>query len=231
MKAYITLKENFSKKRYTDLGKVQAKAELSNGACYEVTILLYHELVIIKKIDSKESKINEEEKMAIVEELLEKYTSTKKSLLNFTASYNIERFKIVELTTESDVNTIKEINDLQKKASKDDILLEYIKSDYSKISFNAVFRALNEIYYKLEKSLVLEENVSSIKLQSVYDAKSKKTVDVLQVQVGYQFEGTQKADLEHYTHVILSNMLIFKTWKYCKIKYNKKQKEIKIELE
>lgn len=223
MKAYVTLneKESFSKKRCSELGDVMGKVNLSNGAEYDITFFIHHELIVISRINKTSivsQKEQEEEKMAIIEEILDKYT-TSKPILKPSMNYDIEQYKLLECSSDINVENVRDIVTLQKKVSNnDDILAEYIKSDYSKTSFNVVFRALNEIYHEM-MNLVLSTN------------SSKDQKKCISIKTGYQFSHSQKSDLEQYACILLANIVIMQRWNNCRVKYNKNSQSLNIELD
>ena len=137
------------------------------------------------EITSKNNEeLKQDERIAIIEKILEQYTLLLNSILHFTISYCLEDFVLVDSTKYS--NNLDEINTLKEKT----ILEEYLESTYSKTSTNKLFRVLRVFY------------------DTVKDNKSKKII----VPIEYKLNFEQRNDLSYFIDKIQRN--IFKHKRY-----------------
>lgn len=187
MKANVTLKESFVKRRISGSNEISGYVNLSNGNILNVYFILDKKIIEIeqKNEQNKNIKLSEEERLSIIEELLIKYTSLLRSIGNFTISYCIEQFKLIEAASLKYYNVSLEE---QAKTTKT-LLEEYISSDYSKNSINIVFRTLKLVYDKLitKKDVIGKEEIV--------------------INTEYNLNYFQKVDLNYYIVTILHLLL------------------------
>ena len=183
MEANIKLeKKNFFKRRFSEEDEISGEVKLSNGKEFNIYFVLHKDIIEITSKNNEE--LQQDERIAIIEKILEQYTLLLNSILHFTISYCLEDFVLVDSTKYS--NNLDEINTLKEKT----ILEEYLESTYSKISTNKLFRVLRVFY------------------DTVKDNKSKKII----VPIEYKLNFEQRNDLSYFIDKIQRN--IFKHKRY-----------------
>ncbi len=185
MEAMITLKQSFLKRRISADVEIPAEVKLTNGKEYTLCFILEKSIIEIgpKNHHVNNERIAAEERAAIIEALLTNYSFFLRSIVNFTITYCFEYFRLADTTFISGNNY-----DIEKYTSKDNILEEYLKSDYAKSSINKVFRALYEVYLHLIKnSKVL---------------KDKGTL----ISINYKLNVVQRMDLKYFTSAIINSL-------------------------
>ncbi len=185
MEAMITLKKSFLKRRISADAEMPAEVKLTNGKEYSLCFILEKSIIEVgpKNHHINNEKITTEERIAIIEALLTNYTLFLKSIVNFTTSYCFEYFRLADTTFVCGNNY-----DVENYTSKDNILEEYLKSDYAKISINKVFRALYDVYiYLIKNSKVLKDKGALIK-------------------INYQLNVVQRMDLKYFTSAIINSL-------------------------
>lgn len=184
METIVTLKESFAKRRILADCIVPAEVKISNGKEFIMYFMLEKRIIEVthKPNDTKKEKLTKEERISIIETILEKYTSFFKSIINLTISYYIEDFHFVDTTTIDEVTD--KIVDMQ--ASKDTLLKEYLESGYGKNSVNKLFRVLDGVYAAAKKNSK--------------DIKHNK----FDIKIEYSLNFEQRWDLKYFTKNIIS---------------------------
>lgn len=184
METIVTLKESFAKRRILADFIVPAEVKISNGNEFIMYFMLEKRIVEVthKENDTKRVKLTKEERISIIETILEKYTSFFKSIMNFTISYYIENFHFADTTTISNVSD----DDIERLASKDTILKEYLESGYGKNSVNKLFRVLDSVY------LAMKKNTKDIKHGR------------FEIKIEYALNFEQRWDLKYFTRNMIS---------------------------
>lgn len=184
METIVTLKESFAKRRILADFIVPAEVKISNGKEFIMYFMLEKRIIEVthKENDTKKVMLTKEERMSIIEAILDKYTSFFKSIMNFTISYYIENFHLADTTTVCNVND----DDITRLSSKDTILKEYLESGYGKNSVNKLFRVLNSVYLAIKKN--------------------KKDIghERLEIKIDYVLNFEQRWDLKYFTKNIIS---------------------------
>lgn len=184
METIVTLKESFAKRRILADFIVPAEVKISNGKEFIMYFMLEKRIIEVthKENDTKKVMLTKEERISIIEAILEKYTSFFKSIMNFTISYYIENFHFADTTTVCNVND----DDITRLSSKDTILKEYLESGYGKNSVNKLFRVLDSVYLAIKKN--------------------KKDIghERLEIKIDYVLNFEQRWDLKYFTKNIIS---------------------------
>lgn len=184
METIVTLKESFAKRRILADFIVPAEVKISNGKEFIMYFMLEKRIIEVthKENDTKKVMLTKEERMSIIEAILDKYTSFFKSIMNFTISYYIENFHLADTTTVCNVND----DDITRLSSKDTILKEYLESGYEKNSVNKLFRVLDSVYLAIKKN--------------------KKDIghERLEIKIDYVLNFEQRWDLKYFTKNIIS---------------------------
>jgi len=184
METIVTLKESFAKRRILADFIVPAEVKISNGKEFIMYFMLEKRIIEVthKENDTKKVMLTKEERMSIIEAILDKYTSFFKSIMNFTISYYIENFHFADTTTISNVND----DDITRLSSKDTILKEYLESGYGKNSVNKLFRVLDSVYLAIKKN--------------------KKDIghERLEIKIDYVLNFEQRWDLKYFTKNIIN---------------------------
>lgn len=184
METIVTLKESFAKRRILADFIVPAEVKISNGKEFIMYFMLEKRIIEVthKENDTKNVMLTKEERMSIIEAILDKYTSFFKSIMNFTISYYIENFHLADTTTVCNVND----DDITRLSSKDTILKEYLESGYGKNSVNKLFRVLDSVYLAIKKN--------------------KKDIghERLEIKIDYVLNFEQRWDLKYFTKNIIS---------------------------
>ncbi len=184
METIVTLKESFAKRRILADFIVPAEVKISNGKEFIMYFMLEKRIIEVthKENDTKKVMLTKEERMSIIEAILDKYTSFFKSIMNFTISYYIENFHLADTTTVCNVND----DDITRLSSKDTILKEYLESGYGKNSVNKLFRVLDSVYLAIKKN--------------------KKDIghERLEIKIDYVLNFEQRWDLKYFTKNIIS---------------------------
>lgn len=181
MKANVTLKESFLKRRISGDNEISAQVELSNGKKLNLYFILGKRTIEVthKKDQCEKKKLTEEERIARIEEILVKYTSLINSILHVTISYCIEQYRLADST-----NISKDM-DLEEIVSKETIFEEYVNSAYSRNSVNIVLRSIKSIYDFISKN------------------KSKIGKEDVIIKIEYKLNYIQKSDLKYYINTLL----------------------------
>lgn len=184
METIVTLKESFAKRRILADFIVPAEVKISNGKEFIMYFMLEKRIIEVthKENDTKKVMLTKEERMSIIEAILDKYTSFFKSIMNFTISYYIENFHLADTTTVCNVND----DDITRLSSKDTILKEYLESGYGKNSVNKLFRVLDSVYLAIKKN--------------------KKDIghERLEIKIDYVLNFEQRWDLKYFTKNIIN---------------------------
>lgn len=147
MKAKITLKDSFIKRRLSGNPDVRAEVELSTGKRYDLYFILGKGIIEITYINEREEKgLSEEERICIIEQILENYTSFLNSIYHASISYCLEQYRLADST-----NLSREVN-LEEFVSKNTILDEFLKSEYLRNTKNDVLKIVKEFYDYIKKN-------------------------------------------------------------------------------
>lgn len=184
METIVTLKESFAKRRILADCIVPAEVKISNGKEFIMYFMLEERIIEVthKPNDTQKQKLTKEERISIIEAVLEKYTSFFKSIINFTISYYIENFHFVDTTVISEVTD----DVIESHVSKDTILKEYLESGYGKNSVNKLFRVLDSIYTTVKKN---EKDIKHNRFE---------------IKIEYSLNFEQRWDLKYFTKNIIS---------------------------
>ena len=95
MEANIKLeKKNFFKRRFSEEDEISGEVKLSNGKEFNIYFVLHKNVIEITSKNNEELK--QDERIAIIEKILEQYTLLLNSILHFTISYCLEDFVLVD---------------------------------------------------------------------------------------------------------------------------------------
>ena len=159
MKAIFTLKSYFFKRTALSRSKaVSGELKLDNGK--ELILYFLPEEGIIE-VTHKENKtevfsLDEEERIAVIEAILEEYTTFLKSIFHASIALYLESFILVDTTNVKDNDNVE--YDIEGKKN---IMTEYLNSKYSKFTSNLLFRNLLDIneYLKEQKENAIGTNI------------------------------------------------------------------------
>lgn len=184
METIVTLKESFAKRRILADFIVPAEVKISNGKEFTMYFMLQERIIEVthKGEEAQKNKLTKQERISIIETILEKYTSFFKSIINFTIAYYIESFCFCDTTNISNVSD----EDIQKACSKESILQEYLESGYGKNSVNKLFRVLDNVYS------IVKKNQKDIMHNE------------FEIKIDYVLNFEQRWDLKYFTQNILS---------------------------
>lgn len=183
MKANVTLKESFLKRRISDYPK-PADLALSNGKVYDLNFILDQNIVEIytKKGETiGKEELTQEERCAIIEALLDEFSTFYKSIKHFTIAYGFEHLRLIDATYVEELELSKDYMN-----GGDCILVEYLKSDYSKKSSNVIYRILNEVYNTLYKAF-----------------RAKKFSGIIEIPIEFNLTRVQAMDLRYFTNQLI----------------------------
>lgn len=175
MRASITLKESFLKRRLADYPK-PAEVTLSNGKTLDLAIILNEgrvEVTTKKGETIGTEKLSQEERSAIIEALLNEFTTFGKSFKHFTTQYNMEQFKLVDATYVDNPDLSEDLGNGTKS-----MLLEYFCGEYSANSRNVLFRQVKTIYEVLLEKFKKNEFEEDIEIPLEYDFTRFQAVDL-----------------------------------------------------
>lgn len=185
MKANVTLKESFLKRRIADYPK-PAALELTDGEItkeYDLNIITNDQIieVVRKKGQPIGNRLTREERSAIIEALLDEFCAFYKSVYHFTINYSFEHYKLVDSTY---VRDGQESDDIYKNS--DSIIVEYAKGDYIKKSKNIVYRVLKTVHDTLLKKF-----------------RSNKFSGKITIPIEYKLTGVQAMDLRYFINQLI----------------------------
>ena len=178
MKANVTLKESFLKRRIVDYPK-PAALELTNGENtkeYDLSIITSDKIIEVarKKDQPIGNRLTKEERSAIIEALLDEFCAFYKSVYHFTINYSFEHYKLVDSTYVKDG---KESDDIYKNS--DSIIVEYAKGDYIKKSKNIVYRVLKTVHDTLLKTFKANKFSGEIIIPIEYKLTRVQAMDLM----------------------------------------------------
>lgn len=143
MKIHITLKESFGKGYIFKKEEIEGNLIVEGKTKKELLIYFIPERKIIEVTHRhgylERNSLEYEERIAIIEEILNEYATLKNSIKHLSTNYYLEQYVLIDTTN---VDTVSQ--DYDKKGLKP-IIHEYLSSNYAKTSKYTVFRELKKI--------------------------------------------------------------------------------------
>jgi hypothetical protein len=127
--------------------------------------------------------LSAEERCAIIEAILNEYTSFFRSIYHCTISYCIESFRLLDRTN------LSEDSDVKRFVYSKTILKEYLDSKYAKNSTNKLYRVLKKTYDELcsNKKIIGKKEIT--------------------IPIDYNLNFEQRSDLKYYVNTIINYIL------------------------